>query len=55
VAAHFLLVGDVAGSSGAHFNQRFFHFQDDHADHLGGVFCLVEKVGDVCGDDVAGA
>ena len=55
VAAHFLLVGDRAGGGRAHLDQGFLHFEDDHADHLRRVFGLVEQVGDVGGDDVAGA
>src|SRR3546814_8222882 len=55
VAAHLLLVGDGAGGGGAHLHQRLLHFEDDHADHLRRIFRPVEQVGDIGGDDVAGA
>ena len=45
MATQFLLVGDRAGGGRADFNQRLFHFHDDHADHLGGVLRPVEQVG----------
>ena len=51
--AHLLLVGDGARRRGADLDQGLLHLHDDHADHLGGVFGLVEQVGDVGGDDVA--
>jgi hypothetical protein len=55
MAAHFLLVGDGAGGGRAHFDQRFLHFKDDHADHLGRIFGLFQKIGEIGGDNVAGA
>ena len=55
MAAHFLLVGDRAGSRRADFDKRLVHLEDDLADHLFGIFGPVEQVGDVGGDDVAGA
>ena len=55
MAPQFLLVGNGARGRGADFDQRLFHFHDEHADHLGRVFRLVEQVGDIGGDDVAGA
>jgi hypothetical protein len=38
VTAQFLLVGNGARGRGANLDQRFLHFHDDHADHLGRVF-----------------
>ena len=51
---HFLLVGDGARGTGADLDQRFLHFEDDHADHLLGVVRLVEHVVEIGGDDIAG-
>ena len=53
LAAHLLLVGDGARGRGADLDQSLLHLHDDHPDHLGGVFGLVEKVGDVGGNDIA--
>ena len=50
---HLLLVGDGARGGRADLDQSLLHFEDDHADHLGGVFGLVEQVGDVGGNDIA--
>ena len=54
LAAHLLLVGDGARRGGADLDQGLLHLEDDHADHLGRIFGLVEQVGEVGGDDVAG-
>ena len=55
MAAQFFLIGDGACGGCAHFDQRLFHFQNDHADHLGRVFGPVQDFGDVRGDDVSRA
>ena len=53
LAPHLLLVGDGARRRGADLDQGLLHLHDDHPDHLGGVFGLVEQVGDVGGNDIA--
>ena len=55
MAGHFLLVGNRPRRAGPHFDQRFLHFHDDHADHLGRIVGAVEQVGEIGRDDVAGA
>ena len=55
VPAQLFLVSNCPGGGSADFNQRFFHFQNDHADHLRWVLRLVEQVRDVGGDDIAGS
>ena len=50
--AHFLAVGDAARGRGADLDQRLLHFQDDHADHLRGIFRAVENLGDVGRENV---
>src|SRR5690606_23777909 len=54
VAVHFLLVGDGASRAGAYCDQRFFHLEDDHADHLRRIVGMVEQFVEIGGDDVAG-
>src|SRR3546814_1930354 len=55
MAAHLLLIGNIAGSGCANLHQCLLHLEDDHADHLGRIFRLIEQVCDIGGDDVAGA
>ena len=55
MAAQLFLVSNGARGRSADLNQRFFHFEDDHADHLGWVLRLVEEIGHIGGDDIAGS
>ena len=52
-AAHFLDVGDRPGGGRPNLDQRLFHLQDHHPDHLGRVFRPVEKLGDVGRENIA--
>ena len=55
MATKLFLVSNGARGRGADLNKRFFHFEDDHTDHLGWVLRLVEEIGHIGGDDIAGS